>query len=327
MGTHPDTYDYSIAGAGSAGCAVAAGLIAREAGSIAIIETGPSDRDPVGKILMSLTWLMGSRRNWRFKSAPMGGVNDRQITPPRGRMLDGSRSINSIVWFRGRRDDYDKWNVPGWGWADVETAFEGGGAQTNPNRLAHPYALTEALHNLLGSNGNALPTPESESTGLCHFNPRANRRWSAAAAFLQPASGPDLTVKTGREVSRLSLAKGRANGVFLGADLIKATKGEILSAGSIGSPDVLMRSGIGPKDSCTDRLIDAHETGQNLHDHPADTLRTGTDKSAPVTPPPQVRGVDAPWAADASIMPAVTSANTNTPSMMVGHQAASFIAA
>jgi choline dehydrogenase len=495
MGTHPGTYDYIIVGAGSAGCAVAAGLMAREAGSIAIIEAGPSDRHPFVKIPMALIWLMGSRRDWRFKSAPMEGVNGRQINIPRGRMIGGSGSINSMIWLRGRQDDYDNWDVPGWGWADVETAFEEVEAQTTPDRLAHPHALTEALHNVLGSSGIAPPTPEYESAGVCHFNLRGNRRWSAADAFLRPASGPDLTVITGREVSRLSLAKGRANGVFLGADLIKATKGVILSAGSIGSPDLLMRSGIGPKDSCTDHLIDAPEVGKNLHDHPgcglhfagaetgygltlrqaanwataplqyltgrgplasptvegamffnargtdpepdvqshfipfflnwrgpryaygsgyfADvcvcrpksrgaltrrdghlhidlglfsdetdldtlshglfrlrdllkqalgdqaapemhpagkatsldemrahvrksagtayhpvgTLRMGADKTAPVTPTLQVRGVEALWAADASIMPAVTSANTNAPSMMIGHRAASFIAA
>lgn len=494
--TCSSTYDYIIVGAGSAGCAVAAGLIARQAGSIAIIEAGPSDRHPFVKIPMALIWLMGSRRDWRFKSAPMEGVNGRQINIPRGRMIGGSGSINSMVWFRGRRDDYDKWGVPGWGWSDVEPAFEEVEARTTPSRLAHPHFLTEALHGVLCSNGVAPPTPEYESAGVCHFNLRGNRRWSAADAFLRPASGPDLTVITDREVSRLSLSNGRANGVFLGSEVIRAAKGVILSAGAIGSPDLLMRSGIGPKDSMSgDQIIDAPEIGQNLHDHPgcglhfaggetgygltlrqaanwataplqylvgrgpfasptvegamffnargsdpepdvqshfipfflnwkgaryaygsgyfADvcvsrpksrgaltrrsgqiridlglfkdetdldtlshglfrlrdllkqvhkensapemhpagkvtsfdemrahvrsaagtayhpvgTLRMGTDDAAPVTPTLEVRGVDSLWAADASIMPAVTSANTNAPSMMIGHRAAAFIGA
>lgn len=493
--TAPTTYDYIVVGAGSAGCAVAAGLIAREAGSIAIIEAGPQDRHPFIKIPMALIWLMGSKRDWQFKSAPMAGANGRQINIPRGRMVGGSGSINSMVWFRGRASDFDGWNVPGWTWADVKPAFEEVEAKTTPSRLAHPHALTENLHRILGSNGHAPPTPEYESAGVCHFNLRGNRRWSAADAFLRPATGPDLTVITGQEVSHIALTDGRASGVFLGDDLITATKGVILSAGSIGSPDLLMRSGIGPKDSTDNLQIERPEIGQNLHDHPgcglhfagaetgygltlrqaanwltapvqyllgrgplasptvegaaffnargdsakpdvqshfipfflnwrgsrygygsgyfadvcvcrpksrgaltrqngqlhidlallndeADldtlvhglfrlrdlmrdamgdaaapemhpagrvtsldemrahvrnhagtayhpvgTLRMGTDDAAPVTPSLQVRGVDALWAADASIMPAVTSANTNAPSMMIGHRAASFIAA
>ncbi|WP_342070212.1 GMC family oxidoreductase [Yoonia algicola] len=487
------TYDYIIVGAGSAGCAVAAGLIAREAGSIAIIEAGPSDRHPFVKIPMALIWLMGSRRDWRFKSAPMDGVNGRQINIPRGRMVGGSGSINSMVWFRGRQDDYDNWGVPGWSWSDVEPVFEDVEAKTNPNRLAHPHPLTEALHNVLGRNDIAPPTPEYESAGVCHFNLRNGRRWSAADAFLRPAAGPDLTVITGHEVTRLSISNDRADGVYLGTELLRATKGVILSAGSIGSPDLLMRSGIGPKGSIEKQIVDAPEIGQNLQDHPgcglhfagaesgygltvkqaanwltaplqyltgrgplasptvegamffnardtdpepdvqshfipffmnwkgsryaygsgyfADvcvcrpksrgsltrrngqlqidlglfkdetdldtlshglfrlrdllkqahgdkaapemhpagkattldemrayvrsaagtayhpvgTLRMGTDKTAPVTPTLRVRDIDALWAADASIMPAVTSANTNAPSMMIGHRAASFI--
>ncbi len=495
MSTPATTYDYIVVGAGSAGCAVAAGLIEREAGTVAVIEAGPQDNHPFVKIPMALIWLMGSRRDWQFKSAPMAGLNGRQINIPRGRMVGGSGSINSMVWFRGRASDFDGWNVPGWTWADVAPVFDAVEGRTAPNRLANPHPLTENLHRLFGGNGIAPPSPDYESAGVCHFNLQNGRRWSAADAFLRPAAGPDLTVITGQEVSRLHVQGDRAAGVYLGDTLLTATKGVVLSAGSIGSPDILLRSGIGPSDSVEDQIIDAPEVGQNLHDHPgcgmhfagvhsgygltlrqaaawamsplnylrgkgplasptvegaaffnargdgaepdvqshfipffmnhagsryapgsgyfadvcvcrpksrgrlmrrdgqlhialglfndeadldtlthglfrlrhlmADamgdtaapevhpagkattfedmrdhvrdaagtayhpvgTLRMGADATAPVTPQLQVRGVDALWAADASIMPAVTSANTNAPSMMIGHRAASFIAA
>ena len=95
MSATATTYDYIVVGAGSAGCAVAAGLIAREAGSVAVIEAGPTDRHPFVKIPMALIWLMGSRRDWRFTSAPMAGLNGRSINIPRGRMIGGSGAINS----------------------------------------------------------------------------------------------------------------------------------------------------------------------------------------------------------------------------------------
>ncbi|WP_375280788.1 GMC family oxidoreductase [Pseudooctadecabacter sp.] len=493
--TAQTAYDYIVVGAGSAGCAVAAGLIAREAGTVAVVEAGPSDKHPFVKIPMALIWLMGSRRDWRFKSAPMDGVNGRQINIPRGRMIGGSGSINSMVWFRGRASDFDGWNVPGWGWSDVAPVFDEVEARTTPDRLTDPHPLTENLHHLFGGNGTAPPTPDYESAGVCHFNLRNGRRWSAADAFLRPAAGPALTVMTGHEVTRLHIKGDRVAGIYLGDALVSATKGVILSAGSIGSPDILMRSGIGPKESVVDQVVDAPEVGQNLHDHPgcgmhfsgsesgygltarqafqwltaplnllrargplasptvegaaffnargtaadpdvqshfipffmnhagsryapgsgyfadvcvcrpksrgaltrrngmlnidlglfgdeddldtltygllrlrtlmADamgddaapemypggaatsfdemrdhvranagtayhpvgTLRMGADDAAPVTPTCKVRGVNGLWAADASIMPSVTSANTNAPSMMIGHRAASFIAA
>ena len=449
---------------------------------------------------MALIWLMGSRRDWRFQSVPMDGVNGRQIKIPRGRMVGGSGSINSMVWFRGRASDFDGWQVPGWTWSDVAPAFDAIEARVIPSRLDHPHPLTQRLHTAFGGNGTAAPTPDYESAGVCHFNLRKGRRWSAADAFLRPAASTnDLTVITGREVLRLHIAKGCAAGVILGGagqeTTLTATKGVVLSAGSIGSPDILLRSGVGPADSVDDQIVPLDGVGQNLHDHPgcglhfagthsgygltlrqapqwlaapltylmgrgplasptvegaaffnargdsadpdvqshfipfhlnhaghryapksgyfadvcvcrpksrgrlmrrdgqlhidlglfqneADldtlahgllrlrgilrdtmgpdaapevhpagkattltdmkahvrdnagtayhpvgTLRMGTDDAAPVTPTCQVRGLGNLWVADASLMPAVTSANTNAPSMMIGHRAASFIAA
>jgi len=106
--------DFIVVGAGSAGCIVAAELARRDVGRILLLEAGPSDNHPLVKMPFGLAWLMGSKRDWRFKSDPQKGLGGRQLNVHRGRMLGGSGSINSMVWFRGRRDDFDGWNVKGW---------------------------------------------------------------------------------------------------------------------------------------------------------------------------------------------------------------------
>ena len=268
-----ETVDFVVVGAGSAGCAVAAGLVAADIGSVLVLEAGPRDSGLLVKAPLGLVWLMGGRRDWRFRSAPQAALGGRRIAIPRGRMLGGSSSINSMVWFRGRRDDFDHWNVEGWRWADVEPAFVAIEALLTPARLADPHPLSEALQTLLGGNGIAPPTPEYESAGVFHFNMRRGRRWSAADALLRPAQARGLAVLTGRQVDRLEFRGGRAHAVvFADGSRIVARKGIVLSAGSIGSPHILLRSGVGPAADLAAAGIAlvarSEEVGRNLHDHP-----------------------------------------------------------
>lgn len=248
MATHPDTYDDIVVGAGSAGCAVAAGLFAHEG----------------------------------------------------GRRVGGSGSINSMVWFRDCASDFDDWIIHGWAWADVAPAFDEIEAQIIPIRMNAPYPLTENLHTLFGGNATTPPTPKYASAGACH----------------------------------LHITNNHASGVVLGDSTLKATKGVILSAESIGSPDILMRRRILMSGAQSDIAYEVHpspnvtsfdqmRTNAGTAHQPVGTLRMGKDDAASVTPNCQVRL----WATDASLMPAVTFANTNAPSMMNGHRAASFIAA
>lgn len=258
-------YDFVVVGAGSAGCAAAAGLV--DAGfRVAIIEAGPSDAHPLVKMPFGLIWLMGSRRDWRFTSSPMAGVNGRQIKIPRGRMLGGSSSINSMVWFRGLPADFDGWRIPGWAWGDVAPAFDAIEARMQPNQLADAHPLVKALGGPFGANHDAPPIPDRESGGTFRFNLKHGRRWSAADGFLRPAQRRGLRVFTGQQVSRLRLSKGRATGVaFFGGGGLAAQKGVVLCAGAIGSPAILLRSGIGPQGA----VLDAPQVGENLHDHPS----------------------------------------------------------
>ena len=269
------SFDFVVIGAGSAGCAVAAGLAAREAGSVLVVEAGPSDRWPLVRMPFGLVWIMGSkRRDWRYRSAPQAALGGRQIAIPRGRMLGGSGSINSMVWFRGRADDFDNWQVPGWSWADVAPAFDAVEARLCPARLATPHALTEALSGVLGGNDpQAAPTPERESAGVCRFNLQNGRRRSAADAFLRPAMAGGVQVLQNHEVAKLHMTGDRISRVsFVGGAEVRARKGVILSAGAIGSPEILLSSGLGPGDDLRaagrDVIADLPEVGANLHDHP-----------------------------------------------------------
>lgn len=100
-------YDYLVIGAGSAGSVLAAELARREAGRVLVLEAGPSALHPLVAIPFGLVWLLRSSRDWRYTSAPLQNAGGRKISVPRGRMVGGSGSINSMVWFRGRRDDFD----------------------------------------------------------------------------------------------------------------------------------------------------------------------------------------------------------------------------
>ncbi|MEJ6397232.1 GMC family oxidoreductase [Yoonia sp. 208BN28-4] len=264
-------YDFIVIGAGSAGCAVAAGLA--DAGSVAVVEAGGSDAHPFIKMPFGLIWLMGSKRDWRFKSAPQAALGGRQINIPRGKMLGGSGSINSMVWFRGRADDFDNWQVPGWAWSDVEPAFQEVEARLTPSEMRNPHPMVRKLSRLFGANTPTNPTPERESGGVFRFNMRNGRRWSAADAFLRPAQAKGVTVLTGREVQRLGFDGHTARTVnFTDGTHLTAKRGIVLSAGAIGSPTILLQSGVGPAADLAAQGIalvkDNAGIGANLHDHP-----------------------------------------------------------
>ncbi len=268
-------FDFIVIGAGSAGCAVAGQLARAHLGTVAVLEAGPSDAAPQVKVPFGLLFSMGSGRDWRFQTAPQSGAAARAVKVPRGRMIGGSSSINSMVWFRGRSDDFDGWQVPGWSWDEVAPAFEEVEAVITPQRLPDPHPLSERFARALGDNGQAPPTPERESAGVFEVNMRRGRRWSAADAFLRPALATGrVDVITGAVVDRIGLKDGAARVVHLvGGRTLQARRGVVLSAGSLASPAILMRSGLGPADHLQDLGIEVLRNmpgiGANLHDHPA----------------------------------------------------------
>ena len=262
-----------VVGAGSAGCAAAARLA--EAGRyVHVIEAGPSDRHPLVRAPMGLVRLMGSGRDWRRRTVPQEGLGGRDVAVPRGRMIGGSGSMNSMVWFRGAPSDFDGWGVPGWSWRDVAPAFDEIEARVQPRRIASPHPLAEAFGAAMGANDTAAPAdPARDGAAVVHCNLHDGARRSAADAFLRPAMAAGrVTAETGGEVDRVLIERGRAVGVRLRSG--REIAGEVvLAAGAIETPMVLMRSGIGPgamlRAARIEVLVDAPGVGANLHDHPA----------------------------------------------------------
>jgi choline dehydrogenase-like flavoprotein len=268
MGTHAMTSDFLIVGAGSAGCVMASELIRRQAGSVCVLEAGPSERHPLVSIPFGLVWLMGSTRDWRFKTVPQRNAGNREINIPRGKMVGGSGSINSMVWFRGRMADFDSWDIDGWRGTDVSPAFDALEAAIKPKRFDRAHPLSQAVQGMIGAN---TPSPDCESSGLFQHNMTRNKRHSSATAYLRRTK--HVKILTGAHVDRLIWAGDRAAGVVLvdGREL-RANKGVVLCAGSVASPAILMRSGLGDQSDLAALNIDARfdmpEIGQNLHDHP-----------------------------------------------------------
>ena len=270
-----ETVDHVVIGAGSAGCA-ATYRLSEGGASVCVLEAGPSERHPLVKVPFGLVFLIGSKqRDWSRRSAPMTALGGRSIGVPRGRMVGGSGSINSMVWFRGRASDWDAWDVPGWAWSDMEGVFEAVESHVRPGRLPHPHALTEAFGRLAGANDpERPPTPERESAGVVHVNMENGARRSAADAFLRPAmKSGRVRLMTGAPVERIAIENGRARGAVLrDGRFIEARAGVLLAAGAIESPMILMRSGVGAADHLREHglgvALDAPGIGANLHDHP-----------------------------------------------------------
>ena len=291
-------FDYLIVGAGSAGCALAARLSEDPAVSVCLIEAGPPDRSvlihcPAGLALLAQT----GQANWGFQTVPQPGLNGRRGYQPRCKVLGGSSSVNAMIYVRGQREDYDGWAAagnPGWGWADVKPYFlksehnERGadehharGGPLNVMDLRSPTRFGPAFVKAAVQAGY----PENpdfngdtqEGVGPYQVTHRDGERCSAAKAYLQGALGrPNLQVLTDATVLRLRFDGRRASGVELqqgGAVRTLAARREvILAAGAIGSPQLLMVSGIGPGAHLQQHgipvLHDLPGVGRHLHDHP-----------------------------------------------------------
>lgn len=284
-------YDYVIVGAGSAGCVLAGRLSADPSVSVALVEAGGRDDKLEIRMPLGFPKLFKTPYDWNFTTAKQGEMAGRELYWPRGRVLGGSSSMNAQMWVRGCALDYDQWQVPGWGYEDVLPYFRKAERRVGSNHggvygssgplfiseLRSPNPTTAAflkaceelglrrLEELNGpSNEGFSPTPVTQDRG---------RRWSAADAYLRPArKRPNLTVITEAAVERVVIEDGRAVGVeHSGGTRITARREVILSAGAIGSPYLLMRSGIGPGDELRDAGVpvvrDLPEVGRNLQDH------------------------------------------------------------
>lgn len=292
-------FDYVIVGAGSAGCVLASRLTEDPLVNVLLLEAGGSNRHPNVMIPAAFAEQFHTGRDWDLATDPEPHCNGRSLFVPRGKGLGGSSAMNAMLYVRGRPLDYDTWEAdgcPGWGWEDVKPYFVkaednsrgesedhaiGGPLRVEDSRSPRDLTRTflEAAEALGIPYINDYNGPEQDGAAIAQVTQRAGRRWSTNDAYLAPVrKRPNLKVVTEADVLRVELEGNRATGVSYQAGRRKrevttqAGKEVILSAGSIGSPQLLMLSGIGPGDQLHEAGIpvklDSPGVGANLQDHP-----------------------------------------------------------
>jgi choline dehydrogenase-like flavoprotein len=289
-------FDYLIIGGGSAGC-VLAGRLSEDPGvTVALLEAGPADRNvlihcPAGLAVMAKFGLLG----WGLHTVPQAGLNGRSGYQPRGKVLGGSSSLNAMIYTRGFPADYDFWAAqgnPGWSWAEVlpyfrraehnergADAFHGVGGPLNVMDLRSPNRFGELFVQAgeqAGYPRNAdFNGAQQEGVGPYQVTHKNGERCSAAKAYVTPnLSRPNLKVFTGALTTRILLDGKRAVGVeYLHEGQtrrLKCRREVLLSAGAIQSPQILMLSGIGPREHLlAHQIAPVHHlpgVGQHLHD-------------------------------------------------------------
>lgn len=298
MSQAPDLADYVVVGAGSAGCVVANHLSADPAIRVTLLEAGNRDSSPWIHIPVGYFRTMHNPDfDWCYETEADPGLNGRALHWPRGKVLGGSSSLNGLLYVRGQRQDYDHWaqmGNPGWSWdhvgplfAQLET-FQRGAAEgrgtSGPLQVSDPRLrrkICELWIEAAKADGHAYNPdyngPVQEGVGHFQLTVNKGRRCSSAAAFLKPIRDrQNLRVVTKAQVHRVVIENGRATGVEIrrpdgSRQLIRAAREVILCAGAIGSPQLLMLSGVGDATHLRDHGIavvhDAPEVGRNLQDH------------------------------------------------------------
>ncbi len=276
------TADYVIVGAGSAGCVLAERLSADEHTRVVLLEAGGPDPNSIPELRVPILFprTFGSEVDWGFTTVPQAGLNGRTIPYPRGKTLGGSSSINAQLWTLGHRADYDAWAAAGcvgWGYADVLPYFEK--AEDERIRLAgirYPSPVTPDFLTACARVGHAPAGAQQQGYTLARATHHDGLRWSSADGYLGPARDRrNLRVLTGGLVRRVLFDGAHAVGVERetddGVQQIRADREVILAAGAIGSPHLLMLSGIGPGGHLAEHgiqvLVDAPGVGQDLSDH------------------------------------------------------------
>ena len=291
------SFDYVVVGAGTAGCVLANRLSEDPNITVLLLEAGGKDNYIWIHVPVGYLYCMGNpRTDWGFKTEAEPGLGGRSLNYPRGKVLGGCSSINGMIYIRGQARDYDGWRQQGntgWGWDDVLPYFKksedyyagpdemhGTGGEWRVEQQRLRWDILDAFRDACVAEG--IPATDdfnrgtNEGVGYFRVNQRAGWRWNTSKAFLRPAKNrANLTVLTGAQAEKVIIADHKATGVTFrqnGNPSKAAASAEVLLAsGAIGSPHLLMLSGIGDGDELQQHGVKvAHHlpgVGKNLQDH------------------------------------------------------------
>lgn len=289
-------FDYVVLGGGSAGCVVASRLSEDPAVSVALIEAGPPDHDEVFRVPGRFSELQKSSFDWDLATEAESALGGRRAYLPRGRVLGGTSSINTMLYVRGSSADYDEWaahGCDGWSYEEVLPLFrrsEDNQRGANPYHgvggplaVSDPDSVPSLLESWVAAGIEAGHPPNSDfngpdqiGVGIYQATQRDGARASASSAFLEPARGrPNLSILTSTQAHRILWSGTQAVGVeveYLGTIRRIAVEREVIvSGGAYMSPQLLLLSGIGSADELRPTgitpLHDNPEVGANLQDH------------------------------------------------------------
>ncbi|UUN30443.1 GMC family oxidoreductase [Streptomyces sp. FIT100] len=291
-----ESYDFVVVGGGTAGSVVAARLSENDSAHVLLLEAGGAQASDTTAAPPAWPALLETSANWGDTTVPQPATGT-SVSLARGRVLGGGSSINAMTFARGHRSSYDAWpadGANGWGFDDLLPYFKrsenapardpalrgvGGPLTVGPAHSPHPVvaALLRAATEIGYRRASDVSGGLEEGFGWTDLNIVDGRRQSAADAYLAPAlHRPNLTVVTGALVHRLQIRSGRCAGVEYstgnGAVSVGCSGEVVLTAGTIGSAQLLMLSGIGPqahlREAGVEVVLDLPGVGANLHDHP-----------------------------------------------------------